>query len=170
MPKGNIKEQINPSKLLLLINTNNKIIPFIMKRSIILFFAVALVSLFASCDEFVEDSVSFYIDGNEITADTVTVPINSYQEVQIKVYGSSLNSRFHYYWRSEYDYPIDLLYTDSLAFYHTASGDVMGRKLGAYQHSEFRMMFSDSVYHPGDIYKLKVTVQDYQRTLNFLVK
>lgn len=123
-----------------------------------------------SCDEFVEDSVSFYIDGNEITADTVTVPINSYQEVQIKVYGSSLNSRFHYYWRSEYGYPIDLLYTDSLAFYHTASGDVMGRKLGAYQHSEFRMMFSDSVYHSGDIYKLKVTVQDYQRTLNFLVK
>ena len=140
-----------------------------MKRFILLLCISTLLLCSCHKPESVEPDVKFYVDGVELQTDTLYPSLNSYVEVKIVAVTPDICT---YTWRSVNDYPINL--RNAGKNFH-----VMREALPLFEQdyvngfrevSEFRMLFSDTLYHAGDLYKLKVSSSDtYERTLNFVV-
>lgn len=131
----------------------------------VLFMALGLVS----CDRSdLDPNVTFYMDGQEITTESITVPMNSYREIVIKAIGPKHD--WHFYWQYATGYPVELangsenfqLYNESWTEGATSSVHKM--------NAEFRMIFSDTVYHSGDECRLRVSNPDYQKVLKVVVE
>ena len=122
-----------------------------------------------------DPDVTFYMDGDEITGNSVEVPLNSYREIQIKTVAADVNSTngVHYYWQYATGYPVELEKgTDNLVSNGTTFGAYIPEydASGMVQYATFRMMFSDTTYHSGDECRLIVTVQNYTKNLKVLVQ
>ena len=76
-----------------------------MKKTILI---LAVCFTLFSCGklEYIDPEVKFFIDGKEITEDSYSVPLNSYQEVRIESYAPK--NLYNYFWRKSTEYPIDL--------------------------------------------------------------
>ena len=146
-------------------------------------FVFGLLSLCILCmscsrDQSYSSTVRFFIDGTEITADTITVALNSYQEIRIESYAPQFIDDIRYFWQAPTGYPQELshngtpemfrLLTQSFGDFITVD-DVSGYTEAAL----FYMLFSDEVYHSGDLCKLRVKFSDsgyYERVLNIKVE
>lgn len=142
-----------------------------MKKTILI---LAVCFTFFSCGklEYIDPEVKFFIDGKEITEDSYSVPLNSYQEVRIESYAPK--NLYNYFWRKSTEYPIDLREDrEHLAILYSTGGVVQieDGKYGSKELAEFRMMFSDSICQSGDHFILRVLIDDnYERTLRFFVE
>lgn len=144
-----------------------------MKKVFYLAF-IGLVLLFTSCDDQqtrVTPVTRLYIEGQEIFNDTLEVPLNSYQEIRIISYSpnyiSYSNGYFGitYTWRRINEYPTYLTAnSQNLVILSNEQSE------GTKEVAEFRMLFSDTIYQVGDLYKLRVQFCDYERTLNVVVR
>ncbi len=138
----------------------------------ILCIATVLCFVLASCNhhKMVDFQVHFYQDGYEIITDTLFVPINSFQNIQIRTYAPVLNEGIKYEWRALNSTPISLRGTDSLRIMCNEYGEnILDGKEGTFEWAEFYMGFPDSIFQRGDIYKLIVYVRMDERVLNIKV-
>lgn len=129
--------------------------------------------LLSACNEpkMVDFDVSFYVDGKEITSDTLAVPLNSFQIIKINTYAPVYNEGIFYTWRSINEPPMDLRGTDSLRIRYNEFGDgIRDGREGTFEWAEFYMSFSDSLFHHGDLYKLSVSAKMEEKVLNILVE
>lgn len=76
-----------------------------------------------------------------------------------------------YSWRNINGFPVNLRsdYSNLQIIMHTQPIQDDNRT-GLREVAEFRMLFSDSTFQNGDLYKLRVQFCEYERTLNFFVK
>ena len=131
-----------------------------MKR--LAFVSLLFVLVIAACERpAVDPSVRFYVEGEELTSDTLVVPLNSYQEIGIKTV--SQRSHYDFYWQLPTGYP-EALYQQGTGYNGGSNGAVLTTS------AEFRMWFSDSLYHAGDVCRLRVYSPDYQRVLKVVVE
>ena len=122
--------------------------------------------------------VRFFIDGTEITADTITVALNSYQEIRIESCAPGIGDGILYYWQYPTGYPQELSHNGTPEMFQllTQSLDntLMVDDLSGYTETAlFYMLFSDDIYHSGDICKLRVKFTPsgyYERVLNVRVE
>ena len=148
-----------------------------MKKLIVLFVMV-VAALMISCSPAsttFDPEVTFYMDGEEITGNSVEVPLNSYREIQIKTVAGEVNATngVHYYWQYATGYPVELVNgADNLVLNGTTFGAYLPEynTSGMVQYATFRMIFSDTTYHSGDECRLSVAVQNYTKTLKVLVQ
>lgn len=118
----------------------------------------------------VDPNVRFYVDGEEITSDTLIVPLNSYREIGIKTISAS--SHFDFYWQLPTGYPEALVNgSDNFLIYQQSTG-YNGGSNGAVltTNAVFRMIFSDTLYHAGDVCRLRAYSPNYQRVLKVVVE
>ena len=67
-----------------------------MKRTLSLIISTMLIIL-TSCEQpRVDTNVRFYVDGQEITNDSISVLLNTYQEIGIKAINQGAD--WHFYW------------------------------------------------------------------------
>ena len=133
------------------------------------FISLMFVLVLASCNRpTVDPSVRFYMDGHEITTDTVTVPLNSYQEITIQTV--SPEWYYEFYWQLPTGYPMELGNgSDNFHLFSQSSG-FNGNSAVYTLNAEFRMFFSDTLYHVGDVCRLRAYSPDYQRVLKVVVE
>lgn len=130
------------------------------RLSIILIVLVGLTS----CEPPKKDTnVRFYVDGQEITNDSLPVLLNTYQEVGIKAINSG--GDWHFYWVKPTGYPVELHNGDSNLQWIT---DYYGN--GRTLTLEFRMLFADSLYQHGDVCHLRCKSGDYVKALRMVVE
>lgn len=147
------------------------------------FFAFGLLGLCVLCvscsrNPQYSSTIRFFIDGNEIKADTITVALNSYQEIRIESYAPQFIDGILYYWQTPTGYPQELshngtpemfrLLTQSFGDYYTVD-DMSGYK----ETALFYTLFSDEIYHSGDLCKLRVKFSAsgyYERVLNIRIE
>lgn len=134
-----------------------------MKKSSLFILLIILIGL-VSCEQpRVDTNVRFYVDGQEITNDSITVLLNTYQEIGIKAINQGAD--WHFYWQQPTSYPVELHNGDSnLQWLSDSYGN--GRTLTV----EFRMYFTDSLYQHGDVCYLRCKSGDYLKVLNVLVE
>lgn len=111
----------------------------------------------------VDPNVRFYIDGQEITNDSIPVLLNTYQEVGIKAVNSGAD--WHFYWLKPASYPVEL---------HSGDGNLQWLT-DSYGNNrvltlEFRMFFADSLYQHGDVCHLRCKSGDYVKVLRMVVE
>ena len=141
---------------------------------------VAICMLCASCSRIepydLASNVAFYIDNQRITTDTITVPLNSYQEFRIESTASQYMLPIQYQWQYATGAPNNLcqnnsdnFHITSQSFDQTVSGDNSNEYI---ETALFTMHFSDEVYHSGDICKLRVKFASgyYEKVLNIRVE
>lgn len=134
-----------------------------------LFFVVLTMVSCETETKRIDSRVTFSMDGQEITADTITVPLNSYQEIIIKTVAPSESQTYNFYWQYATGYPIELANgSDNFQIVHETVryGSNGYEKMTA----EFRMIFSDTTYHSGDVCRLRVTNSEYQKVLKVRVE
>ena len=107
--------------------------------------------------------VRFYMDGQEITADTVTVSLNTYQEIGVEAINSGEDWRF--YWQQPPGYTMELHDGDKNFHWIT---DTYGN--GRVLTAVFSMSFSDTLYHSGEVCRLRAISGDYQEVLFVAVR
>ena len=147
------------------------------------FFAFGLLSLCVMCmscsrDQQYSSTIRFFIDGKEITTDTITVALNSYQEIRIESYAPQFIDGILYYWQAPTGYPQELSHNGTPEMFRllTQSFDnsITVDNLSGYTETAlFYMLFSDETYHSGDMYKLRVKFTPsgyYERVLNIRVE
>ena len=134
-----------------------------MKRTLLLILSTMLIIL-TSCEQpKVDTNVRFYVDGQEIANDSISVLLNTYQEVGIKAINSGAD--WHFYWQMPTGYPVELSNGDgNLQWISDLHGN--GRVLTL----EFRMFFADSLYQHGDVCHLRCKSGDYVRMLKMVVE
>jgi len=136
---------------------------------IALFFVVITMVSCETGTKRIDSRVTFSMDGQEITADTITVPLNSYQEIIIKTVAPSGSQTYNFYWQYASGYPIELSNgSDNFQILHETVryGNNGYEKMTA----EFRMIFSDTTYHSGDVCRLRVTNSEFQKVLRVKVE
>jgi len=147
------------------------------------FFVFGLLGLCVLCvscsrEQRYSSNIRFFIDGTEITADTITVALNSYQEIRIESYAPQFIDGILYYWQVPTGYPQQLSHNGtpemfrllSQSFTNSITVDEMS---GFTETALFYTLFSDEVYHSGDLCKLRVkfTPSGYnERVLNIRVE
>ena len=134
-----------------------------------LFFVVLTMVSCETETKRIDSRVTFSMDGQEITADTITVPMNSYQEIIIKTVAPSESPTYNFYWQYATGYPIELANgSDNFQILQQTVryGNNGCEKITA----EFRMIFSDTAYHSGDVCRLRVTNSEYQKVLKMRVE
>ena len=91
-----------------------------MKR--VAFISLLFVLVIAACERSaVDPSVRFYVEGEELTSDTLVVPLNSYQEIGIKTV--SQRSHYDFYWQLPTGYPEALVNgSDNFHIYQQGTG------------------------------------------------
>ena len=130
---------------------------------------ILFVFVLASCHRpTVDPSVRFYMDGQEITTGTVTVPLNSYQEITIKTI--SPEYYFDFYWQLPTEYPVELGNGSDNFLLLSQSSGFNGNSAVYMLNAVFRMFFSDTLYHAGDVCRLRVYSPEYQRVLKVVVE
>ena len=147
-------------------------------KKIIFVMLVAVGVMSVSCSPAVVDRepiVTFYMDNEEITSNSVEVPLNSYREIKIKTEAIGINSNpgVYYYWQYATGYPVELVVgTDNLILNGTSFGDYIPEleSSGMVQFATFRMIFSDTTYHSGDECRLSVSVGNYTKYLKVIVQ
>lgn len=133
-----------------------------MKR--VAFISLLFVLVIAACERpAVDPNVRFYINGQEITNDSIPVLLNTYQEVGIKAVNSSAD--WHFYWLKPASYPVEL---------HSGDGNFQWLT-DSYGNNrvltlEFRMFFADSLYQHGDVCQLRCKSGDYVKVLRMVVE
>ena len=123
-------------------------------------------------------SIRFFIDGKEITTDTITVALNSYQEIQIESYAPQFIDGILYYWQYPTGYPQTLSMNETPEMFRllTQTFDdsiIVDETSGYTETALFFMLFSDDIYHSGDLCKLRVKFTPsgyYERVLNIRVE
>ena len=123
-----------------------------------------MLIILTSCEQpKVDTNVRFYVDGQEIANDSISVLLNTYQEVGIKAINSGAD--WHFYWQMPTGYPVELSNGDgNLQWLSDLHGT--GRVLTL----EFRMFFADSLYQHGDVCHLRCKSGDYVRMLKMVVE
>ena len=147
-------------------------------RKLIVLIMTSVCALMISCspaNRTFYPEVMFYIDGEEITDNSVEVALNSYCEIQIKTAAPDASSPngVRYYWQYATGYPVELTNgSDNLALNGTTFGDYLPEynASGMIQYATFRMQFSDTAYHSGDECYLRVYVQNYEKALKVVVQ
>lgn len=154
-------------------------------KKLIYFALIAFSFLFPSCERtsWVTADTRFYIEGKEIEDDTLKVSLNSYQEIRIISYApdyiaydgylyNGLLNGIKYSWRNIQNYPMYLTFDSPyLTMLSSEQSDhIQDNYEGTREVVEFRMLFADSTYQAGDLYKLRVQFCDYERTLNVLIQ
>ena len=147
------------------------------------FFAVGLLGLCVLCmscsrDQQYSSTIRFFIDGKEITTDTITVALNSYQEIRIESYAPQFIDGIRYYWQAPTGYPQELSHNGTPEMFRLLTqsfGDfiTVDNVSGYTESALFFMLFSDEIYHSGDLCKLRVNFSDsgyYERVLNIRVE
>ena len=130
------------------------------KLSLFLFLVMGLMS----CEQpKVDTNVRFYVDGQELATDSITVLLNTYQEVGIKAINSGAD--WHFYWQQPTGYPVELHSGDgNLQWLSDSHGNSRILTL------EFRMFFADTLYQHGDVCHLRCKSGDYVKVLNVVVE
>lgn len=130
------------------------------KLSLFLFLVMGLMS----CEQpKVDTNVRFYVDGQELARDSITVLLNTYQEVGIKAINSGAD--WHFYWQQPTGYPVELHSGDgNLQWLSDSHGNSRILTL------EFRMFFADTLYQHGDVCHLRCKSGDYVKVLNVVVE
>lgn len=123
----------------------------------------------------VASNVTFYIDNQRITTDTIIVPLNSYQEFRIESKAPQYMLPIQYQWQYATGAPNDLSQNNSDNFLITSQSfdQTVGDNSNEYVETAlFSMHFSDEVYHSGDICKLRVKFASayYEKVLNIKVE
>lgn len=147
------------------------------------FFAFGLLSLCVMCmscsrDQQYSSTIRFFIDGKEITTDTITVALNSYQEIRIESYAPQFIDGIRYYWQAPTGYPQELSHNSTPGMFQllTQSFDdnlIVDEMNGYTETALFYTLFSDEIYHSGDLCKLRVkfTPSGYcERVLNIRIE
>ena len=123
-------------------------------------------------------NIRFFIDGNEIRTDTITVALNSYQEIRIESYAPQFIDGILYYWQAPTGYPQELSHNSTPGMFQllTQSFDdnlIVDEMNGYTETALFYTLFSDEIYHSGDLCKLRVkfTPSGYcERVLNIRIE
>ena len=123
-------------------------------------------------------SIRFFIDGKEITTDTITVALNSYQEIRIESYAPQFIDGILYYWQAPTGYPQELSHNGTPEMFRLLTqsfgNDITVDDLSGYTETAlFYTLFSDEIYHSGDLCKLRVKITPsgyYERVLNIRVE
>lgn len=147
------------------------------------FFVFGLLGLCVLCvscsrEQRYSSNIRFFIDGTEITADTITVALNSYQEIRIESYAPQFIDGILYYWQVPTGYPQELSHNGtpemfrllSQSFTNSITVDEMS---GFTETALFYTLFSDDVYHSGDLCNLRVKFTPsgyYERVLTIKVE
>ena len=120
--------------------------------------------------------VTFYLDNQQITTDTITVPLNSYQEIRIESTTLQYAMPIQYQWQYATGAPIDLSINGSNNFdivSQSIDQSITVQSSSSYQETALlSILFSDEVYHSGDLCKLRVKFASgyYEKVLNILVE
>ncbi len=135
----------------------------IMKKIGLLALVIMCVGMMSCERPQVDPNVRFYIDGQEITNDSIPVLLNTYQEVGIKAVNSGAD--WHFYWLKPASYPVEL---------HSGDGNLQWLT-DSYGNNrvltlEFRMFFADSLYQHGDVCHLRCKSGDYVKVLRMVVE
>lgn len=135
----------------------------IMKKIGLLALVIMSVGMMSCERPQVDPNVRFYIDGQEITNDSIPVLLNTYQEVGIKAVNSGAD--WHFYWLKPASYPVEL---------HSGDGNLQWLT-DSYGNNrvltlEFRMFFADSLYQHGDVCHLRCKSGDYVKVLRMVVE
>lgn len=146
-------------------------------------FALGLLSLCILCmscsrGERYSSTIRFFIDGKEITSDTISVALNSYQEIQIESYAPQFIKGILYYWQYPTGYPQTLSTNETPEMFRlltqTFDDSIIVDEMSGYTETAlFFMLFSDDIYHSGDLCKLRVKLTPsgyYERVLNIRVE
>ena len=138
-----------------------------MKR--LAFVSLLFVLVVAACERpKVDPNVRFYMDGQEITTDTVVVALNSYQEITIKTISPDMF--FSYYWQLPTGYPMELGNgSENFQIIQQSTG-YNGNSAVHTKNALFKMFFSDTLYQAGDVCRLRANSSDYQRVLKVVVE
>lgn len=134
-----------------------------MKRTLSLIISTMLIIL-TSCEQpRVDTNVRFYVDGQEITNDSISVLLNTYQEIGIKAINQGAD--WHFYWLKPTGYPVEL---------HSGDGNLQWLT-DSYGNSriltlEFGMFFADSLYQHGDVCQLRCKSGDFVKVLKMVVE
>ena len=123
-------------------------------------------------------NIRFFIDGNEIRTDTITVTLNSYQEIRIESYAPQFIDGILYYWQAPTGYPQELSHNSTPEMFQllTQSFDdnlIVDEMNGYTETALFYTLLSDEIYHSGDLCKLRVkfTPSGYcERVLNIRIE
>lgn len=117
------------------------------------------------------------MDGKEITADTISVALNSYQEIRIESYSPRIGDGILYYWQNPTGYPQTLSASETPEMFQLLSqsfNDMMVDEMSGYTETTlFHTLFSEEMYHSGDLCKLRVKFTPsgyYERVLNIRVE
>ena len=114
-----------------------------MKR--LAFVSLLFVLVIAACERpKVDPNVRFYMDGQEITTDTVVVALNSYQEIAIKTISPDMF--FSYYWQLPTGYPMELGNgSENFQIIQQSTG-YNGNSAVHTTNALIKMFFSDTLY------------------------
>ena len=123
-------------------------------------------------------TVRFFIDGKEITTDTITVALNFYQEIRIESYAPQFIDGILYYWQAPTGYPQELSHNDTPEMFRVLTQSfednmIVDNMNGYTETALFYMLFSDEIYHSGDLCKLRVKFTPsgyYERVLTIRVE
>lgn len=134
----------------------------VRKNLVLGFFSICLLCVSCSRIETLDlnSRVTFYLDNQRITTDTITVPLNSYQEIRIESTTPQYATPIEYQWQYATGAPIDLSSDNSNTFdivsqYFDQS--ISAQSTNNYQETALlSILFSDEVYHSGDLCKLRV--------------
>ncbi|MBO4488184.1 MAG: hypothetical protein J5741_00815 [Bacteroidales bacterium] len=134
-----------------------------MKKTSLIIWGMMLVGLMSCEPPKVDTNVRFYVDGQEITNDSVSVLLNTYQEIGIKAINQGAD--WHFYWQQPTGYPVELHSGDgNLQWLSDSHGNSRILTL------EFRMFFADSLCQHGDVCHLRCKSGDFVKVLNVLVE
>ena len=146
-------------------------------------FAFGLLSMSILCmscsqGERYSSTIRFFIDGTEITTDTITVALNSYQEIRIESYAPRIGDGILYYWQYPTGYPQTLSMNETPEMFRlltqTCDNSITVDEMNGYTETAlFYMLFSDDLYLSGDLCKLRVKLTPsgyYERVLNIRVE
>ena len=145
-------------------------------KTIVAFGLFSLCVFCISCSRIEQQpSVRFFIDGSEITADTITVPLNSYLEIHIESSTAQYMAPVQYQWQYATGTPVDLSENGSnnltITSQYLDQSITVESSSGYIETALFTMLFSDGVYHFGDLCKLRVKFASgyYEKVLNIRV-
>ena len=146
-------------------------------------FAIGLLGLCVLCvscsrEPQYSSNIRFFIDGNEIKTDTITVALNSYQEIRIESYAPQFIDGILYYWQSPTGYPQELSQSGTPETFQLLTQSfndllIVDEMNGYMEAALFHTLFSDEIYRSGDVCKLRVKFTPsgyYERTLNIRVE
>lgn len=134
-----------------------------MKKTSLIIWGMMLVGLMSCEQPKVDPNVRFYMDGQEITNDSISVLLNTYQEVGIKAINQGAD--WHFYWLKPTGYPVELHSGDgNLQWLTDSHGNSRILTL------EFKMLFADSLYQRGDVCHLRCKSGDYVKVLRMVVE